>query len=66
MTYFVGWADGQSAQFDTFDAALAEYRQHREPKSLGGPGYDCDCDENGQFVVSDGLTDEERERMLEA
>ena len=30
-----------------------------------GDGYDCDCDQDGYYECSDGLTDDERERVEE-
>lgn len=65
MSYFVAYNDGQSVQFETFDAALDEYRSRPEPRALYGAGYDVDCDQDGFFVCCDGLTDEERERLLD-
>ena len=52
---------------DTFDEALEVYRTKRQSVrgmvTIYGDGYDVDCGPNGFRVCSDGLTDDERERV---
>jgi hypothetical protein len=55
----------------TIEAAVVAARAFREahPRAalaVYGDGYDCDCDEDGYFMNSDGLTDDEREQLEEA
>lgn len=52
---------------ETFDEALEVYKAKRESVRgsvrLYGDGMDCDCGPEGYYVCSDGLTDDERERV---
>jgi hypothetical protein len=66
--YFVhwGWYHQRTEEFTDFERALSYFADHK-----GGPcgarvtgvGYDADHDGDGFREVSDGLTDEERERV---
>jgi hypothetical protein len=47
-------------------AALAELERLKpglKMVSVYGDGYDVDCDDDGFFVLHDGLTDSEREAL---
>ncbi len=66
--YFVHWGYMQrnTEEFTDFQRALDYFVDHRGAASgarLVGEGYDADCDEDGFHEVSDGLTDDERERL---
>jgi hypothetical protein len=50
--------------FHRFDLALRYYKTASYPRILTGDGYDCDCDEDGYFSCSDGLTEEQRDQLL--
>jgi hypothetical protein len=65
--YRVSWGyyHDNSRQFDTFAEALAFYREKDtgpSGASLHGDGYDADCDGDGFFECSDGLTEDERDQ----
>ena len=65
-TVSYGWYRENWEKFDDFDAALKFYiRQgaHDGDAILVGDGYDCDCDQDGYFMCSDGLTEAERDRI---
>jgi len=66
--YFVSWGycGEHREDFVVFSMALAFYREKSggaDGASLIGEGYDCDCDEGGYFMCSDGLTEEERDAV---
>lgn len=66
--YFVHWGfmHRQVNEFTDFQRALDYFVDHKgagHGARLVGEGYDADCDEDGFHEVSDGLTDEERERV---
>lgn len=65
MSYLVQFTGGAVEEVPTFQEALALYRSSRGA-SVFGSGYDCDSDEDGFFVCSDGLTEEERDALEEA
>lgn len=52
------------AEFVTFAEAVA-WRKAQGGEVVGD-GYDCDCDDTGFYVCSDGLTDAERAQLEEA
>lgn len=66
--YFVHWGYTQrnTDEFTDFQRALDHFVDHKGSAPgarLVGEGYDADCDEDGFHEVSDGLTDDERERV---
>ena len=65
MSYTVMFIGGATEQRETFAAVLELCREH-SGSEVFGPGYDCDSDEDGFFVCSDGLTNEERAALEEA
>lgn len=68
--YFVHWGYMQqhTDEFTDFEEALAYFAANNTGPSrarLVGEGADADCDEDGFHQVSDGLTEEERDRLEE-
>ena len=68
IRYWVHWGYRYEGgmPFDNFAEALDCYRKHRdEPDGavLHGIGVDGDCDGDGFYQCSDGLTDEERDQL---
>lgn len=68
MSYLVRWGYRleQSASVETFPLALALFVLHYPGEGgaeVTGEGYDCDADDDGPFVVSDGLTEDERQAI---
>ncbi len=66
--YFVHWGHMRRhiEEFTDFQRAIDYFVDHKgaaDGARLVGEGYDADCDEDGLHEVSDGLTDEERERV---
>jgi len=68
-----GWCNENGADFATLDQAIIYSLtvSHAYPNRMHGcwprivnmDGYDCDCDQDGYFMCSDGLDDDERERI---
>jgi hypothetical protein len=66
-----GYYQDHSAPADTWDEAKRILAQHAGEQNLTihGAGYDADCDEDGFFVCSTGLTEDESfelDEMLES
>lgn len=63
-----GYCNENFEEHDTFEAALAQFRvlSAKLPSPFGpalhGDGLDGDCDGDGFFMCSDGLSEEQRER----
>lgn len=56
------WGDWK--EFATFPEALAFYGTVKGYRKLiNRDGYDCDCDDRGYFMCSDGLTEDERDEV---
>lgn len=71
VTY--GYYGDRGGQFATLDAAIvhaltAVHRRWCEdnPPTITGDGVDADCDQDGYYMCSDGLGDDERERIEDA
>lgn len=61
-----GWMLQRTEEFTDFGRALDHYADHKGGPCgarVTGEGYDADHDEDGFREASDGLTDDERERV---
>jgi len=61
-TVKTGYYGDTDTDFEAFPEALEFYAQNPDAQ-LFGQGVDFDCDEGGFFLVSDGLTDAERDAV---
>lgn len=61
-TVHLGYYGDDIRPVDTFDEALTLYRANPDAQVFG-QGVDFDCDEEGYHMVSDGLTDDERDQL---
>jgi hypothetical protein len=62
----VHYGYGDTRDFHRFGLALSYLRAARDAYALTGDGCDFDCDEDGYFMCSDGLTDEQREQVYDS